>query len=180
MDAATLVIHSPVGPLRIDATHAGVTACAFIDPPENGEPSPDTDATLLTRDPASATPLGHALRLRDELRAYFAGSLQHFTTPLAPEGTEFQHRVWDALREIPYGATISYGQLAARVGCPDGARAVGLGNAKNPIAIVIPCHRVIAADGTLHGYAGGLHRKARLLDHEQQHAIIAATLFTGR
>lgn len=166
MDVARVSLDSPVGPLRIDATDDGVVACAFADDQiETG---------------GCGQALQHTLRLRDELCAYFAGSLQRFTTPLAPEGTQFQRRVWDALREIPYGATISYGQLAARVGCPDGARAVGLANANNPIAVVIPCHRVIAADGTLHGYAGGLHRKARLLDHEQQHAIIAATLFTGR
>ncbi|NUQ68294.1 MAG: methylated-DNA--[protein]-cysteine S-methyltransferase [Phycisphaerales bacterium] len=166
MDVARVSLDSPVGPLRIDATHDGVVACAFADD--------------QIKAGGGGLALHHALRLRDELLAYFAGSLQHFTTPLAPEGTQFQRRVWDALREIPYAVLISYGQLAARVGCPDGARAVGLANAKNPIAIVIPCHRVIAADGTLHGYAGGLHRKARLLDHEQQHAIIAATLFAGR
>lgn len=102
----------------------------------------------------------------DQLDAYFAGELTHFNLPLAPQGSDFQQRVWAALQEIPYGQTESYGELAARIGSPGGARAVGLANGKNPIGIVIPCHRVVGADGSLTGYGGGVERKKRLLDLE--------------
>ena len=101
-----------------------------------------------------------------QLREYFAGRRTEFDLPLAPEGTPFQRRVWEALREIPYGTTVSYGELARRVGHPDGARAVGAANGRNPIAIVIPCHRVIGAGGALVGYGGGLDRKRVLLELE--------------
>lgn len=108
-----------------------------------------------------------ALRpFRDQLRSYFAGELQAFDMPLALEGTPFQCAVWAALRQVPYGATISYAELARRVGQPGAARAVGSANGRNPVGIVVPCHRVIAADGTLGGYGGGLERKRWLLDHE--------------
>jgi methylated-DNA-[protein]-cysteine S-methyltransferase len=102
----------------------------------------------------------------DQLAAYFAGDLTEFDLPLAPDGTEFQRRVWAALRTIPYGTTTSYGELAGQLGNPGASRAVGLANGRNPIAIVVPCHRVIGADGRLTGYGGGLDRKRWLLDHE--------------
>jgi methylated-DNA-[protein]-cysteine S-methyltransferase len=102
-----------------------------------------------------------------QLAAYFAGELTEFDLRLAPRGTEFQRRVWAALRAVPYGRTASYGQLAADLGNPGAARAVGMANGRNPIAIVVPCHRVIGTDGRLTGYGGGLDRKRRLLDHEQ-------------
>lgn len=98
-----------------------------------------------------------------QLGEYFAGSLRRFDLPLAPRGTDFQRRVWAALEEIPYGETCSYGDLAREVGRAGGARAVGQANRNNPIGVIVPCHRVIAADGTLGGYAGGLERKRRLL-----------------
>ena len=98
-----------------------------------------------------------------QLRAYFAGELREFELPLAPEGTPFQQRVWRALCDIPFGETISYGELARRIGQPTASRAVGLANGRNPISIVVPCHRVIGADGSLTGYAGGLARKDALL-----------------
>jgi methylated-DNA-[protein]-cysteine S-methyltransferase len=101
-----------------------------------------------------------------QLRAYFAGELRTFDVSLAPVGTPFQQRVWSALREIPYGATVSYGELAARLGQPTASRAVGLANGRNPIAIIVPCHRVIGANGTLVGYGGGLDRKRWLLEFE--------------
>jgi methylated-DNA-[protein]-cysteine S-methyltransferase len=97
---------------------------------------------------------------------YFAGTLRDFALPLAPEGTPFQRRVWDELGRIPYGTTISYAELAGRIGEPRAVRAVGAANGANPIAIVVPCHRVIGADGTLTGYAGGLDLKRALLAHE--------------
>jgi methylated-DNA-[protein]-cysteine S-methyltransferase len=101
-----------------------------------------------------------------QLQAYFAGELHDFELPIAMRGTEFQRRVWAALCEIPYGETISYGELARWVGNPKASRAVGLANGRNPVAIVVPCHRVIGADGSLTGYGGGLERKVWLLDHE--------------
>jgi methylated-DNA-[protein]-cysteine S-methyltransferase len=101
-----------------------------------------------------------------QLDAYFAGELTDFDFQMQMRGTDFQRRVWAALCEIPYGETISYGELARRVGNPKASRAVGLANGRNPIAIVVPCHRVIGADGSLTGYGGGLERKVWLLEHE--------------
>jgi methylated-DNA-[protein]-cysteine S-methyltransferase len=104
-----------------------------------------------------------------QLHAYFAGTLSEFDVPLELAGTSFQREVWHALRAIPYGETISYGELADRVGKPSASRAVGLANGRNPVAIIVPCHRVIGADGSLTGYGGGLTRKAWLLEHEAAH-----------
>jgi methylated-DNA-[protein]-cysteine S-methyltransferase len=101
-----------------------------------------------------------------QLAEYFAGKRCEFDLPLAPQGTEFQERVWNTLRKIPYGATWSYGQLARHIGAPDAARAVGAANGQNPIAVIIPCHRVIGTSGKHVGYAGGLGVKAWLLAHE--------------
>jgi methylated-DNA-[protein]-cysteine S-methyltransferase len=102
----------------------------------------------------------------EQLDAYFTGDLIDFDLPMRISGTEFQRRVWASLCEIPYGETISYGELARRVGNPKASRAVGLANGRNPLAIVVPCHRVIGADGSLTGYGGGLERKVWLLEHE--------------
>jgi methylated-DNA-[protein]-cysteine S-methyltransferase len=104
--------------------------------------------------------------LCEQLDQYFAGERREFDLELDPHGTEFERRVWEALREIPYGETQSYGELAERIGHPGRARAVGAANARNPIAVVVPCHRVIGTDGSLTGYAGGLERKRLLLDLE--------------
>jgi methylated-DNA-[protein]-cysteine S-methyltransferase len=101
-----------------------------------------------------------------QLDAYFAGDLRIFDLPLSPNGTEFQQTVWQELLKIPYGETISYGQLATRLGDPNLSRAVGAANGQNPISIIVPCHRVIGASGKLTGYAGGLETKQWLLDHE--------------
>jgi methylated-DNA-[protein]-cysteine S-methyltransferase len=111
-----------------------------------------------------------ARKVLDALERYFAGTLREFALDLAPEGTPFQLRVWDELRRIPYGTTISYAELAQRLGDPKAVRAVGGANGANPIAIVVPCHRVIGADGTLTGYGGGLDKKRALLEHEARHA----------
>jgi methylated-DNA-[protein]-cysteine S-methyltransferase len=105
--------------------------------------------------------------VRQQLDAYFAGTLRVFTLPLAPTGTPFQLRVWSALREIPYGETISYAELARRVGDPKAVRAVGAANGRNPLPIVVPCHRVVGADGSLVGFGGGLDVKRALLDLER-------------
>jgi methylated-DNA-[protein]-cysteine S-methyltransferase len=105
-----------------------------------------------------------------QLEAYFAGELTEFDVPLAPSGSGFQLAVWSALTRIPYGETASYGEIAAEVGRPDAVRAVGSTNGRNPIAVLIPCHRVIGADGSLVGYGGGLPRKRLLLELEAAHA----------
>ena len=106
-----------------------------------------------------------------QLDAYFDGRLATFDLPLAPIGTPFQHRVWSALRDIPFGETRSYGQLAKAIGKPSAMRAVGAANGRNPIAIVVPCHRVIGADGSLTGFGGGIERKKFLLSLEQGNAL---------
>jgi methylated-DNA-[protein]-cysteine S-methyltransferase len=102
----------------------------------------------------------------DQLTAYFNGERQSFDVELSLDGNPFEKRVWDELLTIPYGETASYGQIAKRVGAPDAARAVGLANGRNPVAVIVPCHRVIGADGSLTGYGGGLERKRLLLDLE--------------
>jgi len=102
-----------------------------------------------------------------QLREYFSGEREDFDVPLKLDGSEFQVRVWNELREIPYGTTISYGELARRIGQPTAARGVGMANGSNPIAVIVPCHRVIGADGSLTGYGGGLENKRTLLDLER-------------
>ena len=106
-------------------------------------------------------------QVRQQLEQYFAGQRQCFDLPLNPGGTDFQQQVWHYLPQIPYGTTIAYGTLAAMLGKPGAARAVGAANGRNPISIIVPCHRVIAADRQLTGYAGGIDRKRWLLQHEQ-------------
>lgn len=110
---------------------------------------------------------------REQIAAYFAGELRDFTLPLAPIGTAFQHRVWSALRAIPFGETRTYGQLAAQLGNPAASRAVGRANATNPICLIVPCHRVIGTDGSLTGFAFGEEIKRRLLAHEHPRARAA-------
>jgi methylated-DNA-[protein]-cysteine S-methyltransferase len=104
--------------------------------------------------------------MAEQLSGYFSGKRQQFSLPLRPVGTDFQQRVWQALQEIECGATVSYGQLAARIGKPAAVRAVAAAIGRNPVSIVIPCHRVVGADGKLTGYAGGIDRKQTLLAHE--------------
>lgn len=154
-------VASPVGPLTLveqDGAVVGLWMDAPADLPAERIGAPD-DATL----PA----------LREQLAAYFAGELRTFDVPLAAGGTPFQQRVWAALREVPYGQTCSYGELALAIGRPTASRAVGAANGRNPIGIVVPCHRVIGSTGRLTGYAGGLDRKRRLLDHERGAALFA-------
>ena len=152
------VIESPVGDLRIVSDGEAVTA-AYFAPFELAK----ITAPLGERDDAHPV-LAEAAR---QLRAYFAGELREFDLPLAPVGTAYQQRVWEALREIPYGETATYGEIAGRLGQPRGAaRAVGLANGRNPIGVIVPCHRVIGANGRLVGYAGGLERKQGLLTLE--------------
>ena len=108
------------------------------------------------------------LNCKIQLEEYFAGNRKQFDLPLAPKGTDFQKRVWKALTDIPYGETRTYGKIAAAVGNPKAARAVGMANNKNPIGIIVPCHRVVGADGKLVGYAGGMEKKEWLLNLEQE------------
>jgi methylated-DNA-[protein]-cysteine S-methyltransferase len=112
--------------------------------------------------------------VRAQLEEYFAGKRTSFDVPLAPEGAPFEREVWRALEEIPYGETVSYGEIARRVGQPTAARAVGTANGRNPIAVIVPCHRVIGADGSLTGYGGGLERKRLLLELERGQGRLGA------
>jgi methylated-DNA-[protein]-cysteine S-methyltransferase len=108
-----------------------------------------------------------------EIDAYLAGKRRDFTVPLAPVGTAFQHAVWNAIARVPYGATVTYGELAAALASQAGARAVGAATGRNPLSIIVPCHRVIGSDGRLTGYAGGLERKQQLLALESRNAVAA-------
>jgi methylated-DNA-[protein]-cysteine S-methyltransferase len=150
-------IESPLGPLLLAADETGLRSIDFI----NGRRPVSPDAAWH-EDPAL---LNEPIR---QLRAYFAGDLETFNLPLAPAGTTFQLAVWCNLCEIPYGKTISYGELARRLGNPKACRAVGLANGSNPIPIVIPCHRVIGSNGKLTGYGGGLLLKEKLLALERR------------
>jgi methylated-DNA-[protein]-cysteine S-methyltransferase len=154
-----VILDSPIGPLTIVAEDGAITAL-YMDMQRH---APGAEAFGLPGDPGDE-PFATAAR---QLDAYFAGQLTDFDLPLAPAGTDFQRRVWDGLRAIPYGQTVSYGELARRVGNPAASRAVGLANGRNPIAIVVPCHRVIGTDGSLTGYGGGLDRKRFLLALER-------------
>ena len=149
-------IASPLGPLLLAGDDSGLRHVIFIS--EHQPPRPDP---TWRKDTASLT---ETIR---QLQAYFAGELETFNLPLATEGTPFQMEVWQALRDIPYGHTISYGELARRIGNPKASRAVGLANGSNPIPIVIPCHRVIGSNGKLTGYGGGLPIKEKLLALER-------------
>ncbi|WP_432133823.1 MULTISPECIES: methylated-DNA--[protein]-cysteine S-methyltransferase [unclassified Streptomyces] len=154
------VIDSPYGPLTLVADDGVLCGLYMTDqrhrPPQETFGVPDD------------TPFAAA---EEQLRAYFRGELKEFTLELRLHGTPFQRRVWEQLRAIPYGETRSYGELAAALGNPNASRAVGLANGRNPIGIIVPCHRVIGAGGSLTGYGGGLGRKQRLLDFEGAAAL---------
>ena len=129
--------------------------------------------------PSTSAPADDSAGLSTRVRAYFAGDIEILgEVPVRAGGTPFQRTVWAALREIPPGRTTSYGQLAARLGRPGASRAVGLANGANPVAIAVPCHRVIGADGTLTGYGGGLERKRWLLEHERASLAAAGRSMT--
>jgi methylated-DNA-[protein]-cysteine S-methyltransferase len=145
------IVDSPIGDLLLTAEEGRITGLHFspfaIGPEWRHDPRALHDAAT-------------------QLQEYFAGDRTEFDLPLSPEGTDFQRRVWALLREIPYGETTTYGTLARELGDPKTVRAVGLANGRNPIAVIIPCHRVIGADGSLTGFGGGLDRKRALLDLE--------------
>jgi methylated-DNA-[protein]-cysteine S-methyltransferase len=144
---------TPFGPVRLRADDGGLRELAFVE-------ATATDAAEPPAHPVLAA-------ARAQLDAYFAGDRTEFELPLAPRGGAFDRRVWAAVAAIPHGATATYGELAAGLGVPGAARAIGAANGRNPIAVVIPCHRVVGAGGALTGYAYGLDRKAGLLSLER-------------
>ncbi|WP_275060714.1 methylated-DNA--[protein]-cysteine S-methyltransferase [Ferrimonas lipolytica] len=147
---------TPLGKVLIVGDEQGLRQVAF----QHGAQPQRIEADWQRNDQALA-------QARQQLCQYFAGERQQFELTLAPKGTEFQQQVWRALVEIPYGQTASYGEVANQIGKPKAVRALGAANGKNPLAVVVPCHRVIGANGTLTGYAGGLALKAQLLQLEQ-------------
>jgi methylated-DNA-[protein]-cysteine S-methyltransferase len=155
------VVDSPIGPLTLTAKDGRLVGVYMK--LTRYEPAAEDLGTAVSceSDPVLAAAAG-------QLRAYFDGELTSFELPLALEGTRFQRSVWAGLQAIGYGETISYGELARRIGRPSASRAVGLANGRNPVAIVVPCHRVIGADGSLTGYGGGMDRKRFLLALEQR------------
>jgi methylated-DNA-[protein]-cysteine S-methyltransferase len=159
-----LTMPSPVGELTLAATEAGLAA-VYFERHQYGHSARERRNWIRDsgRDGAASRVLACA---RDQLTEYFAGQRRSFDLPLDATGTPFQHQVWAQLRKIPFGTTTSYGDLARRIGDPGKARAVGAANGRNPISIVVPCHRVIGADGSLTGFGGGIERKRWLLAHE--------------
>jgi methylated-DNA-[protein]-cysteine S-methyltransferase len=156
-DPVVFSVHpSPIGPLTLVARQGHLTHLVMEDQAHATAVPPGA-----RRDDASLADV------RTQIDEYFAGDRTGFDVPMRLGGTEFQLAVWNQLTAIPYGTTISYGELARRVGNPKAARAVGLANGRNPIAVIVPCHRVIAADGSLGGYGGGPDRKTALLDLER-------------
>jgi methylated-DNA-[protein]-cysteine S-methyltransferase len=154
--SSSAVFDSPVGQLFVRAEAGELVNLSFLDAPFQNSPTNAGDSA--SRD---------ILRMvESQIGEYFAGSRTEFDVPLRLVGPPFNVRVWEALREIPYGATMAYGQLAKHIGEPDAARAVGAANGANPIVIIVPCHRVIGTNGRLVGYGGGLQRKQFLLDLE--------------
>jgi methylated-DNA-[protein]-cysteine S-methyltransferase len=150
-------MESPIGPLLLAGDERGLSVVHFV----NGRRPKSPPRTWVE----DKKPFKEVVR---QLQAYFEGKLKEFELPLVLEGTEFQLRVWRNLQIIPYGETVSYGQLAKRIGSPDAARAVGLANGSNPIPIIIPCHRVIGSNGDLTGFGGGLPIKKKLLALESR------------
>ena len=152
----TVLRDTPIGFLTVIADDSAVTAIRF-------GAVRDAEETVIT-------PLLSAAK--EELIAYFAGRLHTFSVPVCPQGSGFSRRVWEAVCEIPYGQTVSYGELAARLGSPKAARAVGMANHRNPIPIIVPCHRVIGANGKPVGYAGGIGVKTILLNLERENSAL--------
>lgn len=150
------VFNSPVGPLLIEADGGNVLGCSFADEGAGAN-------IVENRNPV----IDECFR---QLTEYFSGNRKTFDLPLLPEGTEFQKKGWTVLTEIPYGETITYGEMAKRMGSPKAVRAVGGVNHANKIAVIIPCHRVIGKNGKLTGFGGGLWRKEWLLEHETKHS----------
>ena len=157
---------SPYGQMLLVANDAGLAGVYF-----DGQKYLPTVASQWRRDPDQAG-LRQAQR---ELTEYFAGKRKRFGLALAPEGTPFQRSVWTAISSVEFGETISYGELAERAGCPGSARAAGAATGRNPIGVIVPCHRIVGANGSLTGYAGGLERKRALLALESRSAELRLT-----
>lgn len=152
-------LETPIGRLLLVADEDGLRHVDF--------PNKDQDARIEAGWQRSRRFLG---RVIEQLDAYFAGDLHVFDLALAPHGTAFRRNVWDELLRIPYGETISYGELARRIRQPQASRAVGAANGANPLPVIVPCHRVIGSSGKLTGFGGGLPTKQWLLEHERRHA----------
>lgn len=164
---------SPLETLLLTSEGAALTGLSMV----AQKHAPQIGRDWIRRDDAAPFP-----EAKRQLDAYFAGTLTRFDLPLSAPGTPFQRRVWEELRRIPYGQTVSYGELAERIGSPNASRAVGLANGRNPLFLVVPCHRVIGANGKLTGYGGGISRKAALLDYEaavRTHGAQAFPRLTG-
>jgi methylated-DNA-[protein]-cysteine S-methyltransferase len=157
----TSTINSPIGPLRIGVGERGIVSLDF---------AAEATAPRATTSPPPPEAAEVLRRTREELGEYFGGVRTSFSVPVDLKGTPFQMRVWAALRRIPYGTTLSYKEIAAAVGNARATRAVGGANHRNPISIIVPCHRVVGSDGQLTGYGGGIGRKEWLLAHERRHS----------
>jgi len=159
-------VSSPVGPLTLAGVGTTLLHLRMADQshePNRGSWQPAEDGAFAD--------------VAEQLDAYFAGSLTHFDVDLRLDGTDFQRRVWSALLTIPFGDTRSYGEIAAQIGSPTASRAVGMANGRNPISIIVPCHRVIGSTGSLTGYGGGIDRKRALLSLEKDRVSTQAALF---
>ena len=152
-----LIVESPIGQLRVTANEQAITHIEF----------PQRWSDALFTGPYEQTPL--LMAAAKQLAAYFAGEIDRFELPLAPKGTEFQRRCWAQLQGLPFGKVSSYGEIAKAIGQEKAVRAVGAANGRNPIPIVIPCHRVIGSNGSLTGFGGGIETKRWLLEHEASH-----------
>jgi methylated-DNA-[protein]-cysteine S-methyltransferase len=160
------IYHSPIGAMLIQANEHSISNVQFIE---------DQQLSALELEPTETNPIIH--KCIDELIEYFGGQRMAFTVPIHQEGTEFQQKVWKELYEVPFGKTLSYGELAKKLGDPKCVRAAASANGKNKIAVLIPCHRIIGADQSLVGYAWGKSRKRWLLQHEFRLALGVQTLF---
>ncbi len=158
MSLACKTMESPVGKLKLVASDTGLVAVLW----QNDRPNRVRLAELVEDDQHPVL-----LKAERQLREYFAGERKEFSVPLDMRGTDFQKNVWEALLAIPFGETRSYGQLAKQLGNPNATRAVGAANGRNPLSIIVPCHRVIGSSGSLTGFGGGLETKAHLLDLEK-------------
>lgn len=147
------IINTPVGRLELQASADALQSIRFLEDKSEDVSIPNGSSSIL-------------IETAQQLSEYFQGNRKTFSVPLNPKGSEFQQKVWRQLQQIPYGTTLSYGALARKLGDPNKVRAAGRANGQNPIPIIIPCHRVIGADNSLVGYAGGIERKRYLLQHE--------------
>ncbi|SFQ07115.1 MULTISPECIES: methylated-DNA--[protein]-cysteine S-methyltransferase [Actinomadura] len=169
MERTHVVVDSPVGPLTLVETDGALSGLYM----EMQRHRPPAETFGAPGDPDSEP----FATVAEQLAAYFAGELTEFDMPLRLHGTPFQQRVWDALQEIPYGETTTYGELAVEIGSPSASRAVGLANGRNPVGVIVPCHRVVGSTGSLTGYGGGLDRKRYLLDFERKNRATENALF---